>query len=590
MKKRGIKYLLSAAIFLAALSPFIRSYDYSFLDYDDQLYVIENEHMRDGLTGNNVAWSFTSCGYAFNWHPLTWLSLMTDVTVWGGTKDDAVWNCRANGLARVMHVHNLLLHGANAVLLFLILLTLLKSTRHGVGHEDLPHLIFCAALALTWAVHPLRTEVVCWVAERKELLSVFFMLLSLLAYFQIDRTTAPAPMVNGSDGEHAPSRPGDVWPCYAAALACFVLALLAKPVAVTLPAVVFAWDWLIKRRTFVSSFIRNLPFAVLSLGTCVLTLLAQTDTLETGTSLGLASRLFSVFAAPLVYLRQTLWPTGLSAFYHPHTVFVWGQIVPGIVLTVLVFVIALWGILRRESWAANFAFALSWAYVGLLPMLGIVKVGTEEHSDRYTYWVGGGIAVLLLLAWRRLEEPLARLGVRVNLLLVGKILLAMSILLGVFSSRRSIVWRDTETLFRDALPKCWQSGVAIALANNLKDRGADGRAEGEAILRRTLTENPDANICGALAVYLAAGTPPRSSFTGDDKADVWAEVRYLVDRALSGDAKSVMAYEALALVEAKSGNWNKALAAYSKAQEIYPQKDYSTIIAECRAKAAEKKD
>lgn len=602
MKKRGLKYLLSAAIFLAAVIPFIRSYNYSFLDYDDQLYVIENVHMRDGLTGSNIAWAFKSCGYAFNWHPLTWISLMSDVTLWGGTKDDKIWNCRTNGLARVMHVHNLVLHGVNAVLLFLILLTFVSQgdrntlcQAEGVvntepSNSETSQLLLCAALALSWAVHPLRTEVVCWVAERKELLSVFFMLLSLLAYFHAGRAVV-SQMPNKSDGAPPLSSTvnGIKWGGYLTSLICFVLALLAKPVAVTLPVVVLAWDWLMQRRSFGTAFIRSLPFAAFSFGACVLTLLAQTDTMETGASMGLASRFFTSFAAPLVYLKQTIWPLHLSAFYRPHDAFAWGLIVPGILLVLLMVAVSAWGILRRGTWATDCAFALSWLYVGLLPMLGIVKAGTEEHSDRYTYWVGCGLIVLVFLSWDRIRELFAKSGVRLNTALFVKGLFLLAIGLGYLSYQRSSVWRDTECLFRDALPKCWQSGVAIALANNLKDGGQEARAEGEAILRRTMTENPDAKICGALAVYLAAGSSSRASFTGDDKADPWAEVRYLVDRSLSGDPKNVMAYEALGLVEVKSGNWKKALAAYTKAQEVYPQKDYSAILSECRAKA-EKKD
>ena len=161
--------------------------------------------------------------------------------------------------------------------------------------------------------------------------------------------------------------------------------------------------------------------------------------------------------------------------------------------------------------------------------------------------------------------------------------------LGVASYLRSAVWHDTTTLFRDALPKCWQSGVAIGIANTLQKQGGSARAEGEAILRRTMAENPNADICGGLAFYLASGHI-HATVGGFSDTDPFGEVRYLAMRALSADAGNLLAYEALALADARSGKWADALKNYMRAQEINPQKDYAPMLEECSRNMTREKE
>ena len=263
----------AALVFLGTVLLYQPSARYAFVDHDDPEYVIENPNMREGLTWENMKWAFMSVGYANNWHPLAWISMMMDVTL-AGPLDDLTWNQRDNRVAHVMHLHNILLHASNAVLLFVLLGLFLGKDCDSKG--DILRLL----LTLFWAVHPLRCEVVCWCSERKELTSVFFMLSSLIAYL------CPA--------SGAMRRQVNYW----GSVVLFTLAILAKPVAITLPTVMFAWDWIFKGKP---RWLKVTPFILLSLACCFLTISSQKGALESGADQLICQRLESIFVAPLVY-------------------------------------------------------------------------------------------------------------------------------------------------------------------------------------------------------------------------------------------------------------------------------------------------
>jgi len=368
MRRLGLLFLIVLGVGLL----YSRSAKFAFVDYDDQEYVIENPNMRGGLTPENVKWAFMTAGYADNWHPLAWISMMVDVTL-AGPLDDECWESRNNRVAHVMHVHNAALHALNAGLLFLLLFVLARRLYPAEETDDL----ICAFLALLWAVHPLRVEVVCWASERKELTCVFFMLLSLLSYFKGSRLREDWE----TSTRHLHSFTSPL--LYIVSFLCFILAILAKPVAVTLPVVIVAFDWIFGRRMRI---LKVLPFAAGSAACCFLTMASQTTALKSGADQFLCQRLESVFVAPLVYLRQMVWPVGLSSFYKFTWSMDWIGVICGVLLVVaMVWVCVRW-LRRRETWTGIAAFAVAWVYVGLIPMLGIVKVGPQEHADRYTYW------------------------------------------------------------------------------------------------------------------------------------------------------------------------------------------------------------
>ena len=523
-------------IFLGTLFLYLPSERYAFIDHDDPEYVIENPDMREGVTWENMKWAFSSVGYANNWHPLAWISMMVDVSL-AGPLDDQDWNCRDNRVAHVMHLHNILLHAANAVLLFFLLGLFME--RYDDRKGDVMRLL----LALFWAVHPLRCEVVCWCSERKELTSVFFMLTSLIAYL----CPAKGPVRRRC--------------CYLGSLACFALAILAKPVAITLPTVMFAWDWIFKGKP---RWLKVSPFILLSLACCFLTMSSQKGALESGADQLVCQRLEAIFVAPLIYIRQTLWPLGLSCFYKLTYTMNWVGVCSGVLLVLIMVWVCVRWLRRREPWAAIAAFGVVWLYVGLLPMLGVVKVGQQEHADRYTYWIGCGLCVVLVLCWNQAKESLwFRRKASAVFPYFAKASFCGVFLLAYLTHVQMGVWRNTITLLRDSLPKSWNGRVAGLLASHLEVTGKpEDRQEAEMWLRATVEHRASTVACAELAFFLSYRPQTRIGF-GDE--DPYAEARYLAYRSLNGDKDQSVAWEALGNCDCAEGKWEDAIAKFEKA-------------------------
>src|SRR5258705_288899 len=243
----------------------------AFIRLDDPDYITTNPHVLGGFSGDAVAWAF-NVGYTGNWHPLTWFSHMLDVSLWGLD-------------AGAHHATNLALHAASALLLFFLL-------RRMTGADGRS-----AFVAAVFAVHPLHVESVAWAAERKDVLSTLLGFLAL--WFWVDWT----------------KRGGAAR--YAAALAAFAASLGAKPMFVTLPFLILLLDhWPLERGLRV---LEKLPFLALSIGSCILTVIAQGrgKAMTRFSDLPLDERLGNAASAFLAYLGKALWPSGLSVFY-PH--------------------------------------------------------------------------------------------------------------------------------------------------------------------------------------------------------------------------------------------------------------------------------
>lgn len=514
-------------VFVVTLLLFLHTGKFDFVHYDDQEYVVYNNHMRDGLTRENVKWAFFNEGYAENWHPLAWTSLMFDVSVVKTFRSGAPFAedeflKSGNYVARVMHLHNVALHAANAALLMILMLVVCRGR---------VNTIWLVLFALFWSLHPLRTEVVCWVSERKELVSVFWMLLSLVFYF---------------------SRRS-----YFLALFFAMLAMMAKPVAVTLPAVIFAWDWIFDGRP---RWRHVLPFVVMSIATCALTMRAQTGAIENGSDLPITSRLSAIFGSPLIYIGQTVFPSGLSMHYGntDDTLHVALYVAGGTLLIVIMVLIAIRWLKKRERIAGIGAFAVAWLYVGLIPMLGIIKVGSQEHSDRYTYWIGCGGTVCLSLFAVWLKERLPTLLERLKGELppwrtCRQYLLAMLCVVvaayGVAAFWRSQYWRETRILFRDAIPKCWNVDVANGLALYLVASGdRNGRQEAEYWLRGCATKCPNPYTYLKLAAFLVS-LPVDTKMEQFSGAPAYAEAEMMLRQVLSAEPENKKAKELLDTIE-----------------------------------------
>jgi Flp pilus assembly protein TadD len=351
--------LAGLLLFLAVLAVYFPAAANQFVNVDDNLYVTANPTVQAGLTLRNAAWAFTSTT-AGNWHPLTMLSLELDSTLFGKN-------------ARGYHLTNLLLHALSTWLLFLALQRMTGQLWAN---------LWVAAL---FGLHPLHVESVAWVAERKDVLSGLFWMLTLLAY--VWYTAAPS------------------WRRYLCVAVSLALGLMAKPMLVTLPCVLLLLDyWPLGRgegRTELSRpwfwLVREkLPLFALSAVFSVIALYAQQEgeALRSFEDRPLLLRLETAVLAPVVYLRKMVWPVDLAPYYPtPEQGFPAWQVVGALLLLVAITALA-WRERKRRPY-----LVVGWLwYLGtLIPVSGLVQVGDQAWADRYTYL--SMIGVFLALAW-----------------------------------------------------------------------------------------------------------------------------------------------------------------------------------------------
>ena len=419
---------------------------FPFTNFDDQGYVSDNHQVRSGLTRESVAWAFTTRTRS-NWHPLTWLSHMVDVELFGM---DAGWHHRVN----------VLIHAANASLLFVAL---------GAATGAPWRSAFAAAL---FAVHPLHVESVAWIAERKDVLSALFFFLAIAAY----RRCAARP---GTSRHVLPA-------------AFLALGLLAKPMVVTLPFVLLLLDyWPLRRyapfeRTpgpGVPAFrlvLEKAPLFAMVIVSCVVTYAIQRGS-GALRDLPAGVRGINALASYAWYLGKAAWPAGLAVFYpHPSTVHApvpaWTAAAGGVALAGLTALSLKW--MRERPWLAVGWF---WFLGTLVPVIGLVQVGGQAMADRYTYLPLVGIFVAV--AWEA-SERLGRIRFGREILAVAGI--AAVTILGARAREQVMSWRDSETLFRRALAvtgENWQAHNALGAALLEKGRLDEAAAHFREALR-----------------------------------------------------------------------------------------------------------
>lgn len=351
---RRLTVYLSLLLAIAAIYAQVRHFD--FVNYDDPDYVVENAHVRAGLTSSGVAWAFTS-GDTANWIPLTWLSHMAVAQFFGL---ESGWH----------HLANLLLHVLSTLLLFAVL------------HRLTGALWRSALVAFFFGLHPLHVESVAWISERKDVLSGFFWMLTLWCYVRY--TERPGPRR------------------YALVLIAFCLGLLAKPMLVTLPVVLLLLDvWPLRRIGLVPRdrsviyrlFTEKIPLLALSVAASFATFFVQRSggAVLTFDTVPLTARLGNAFVSYCIYLLQMVWPVRLAVFYPYVELPLWQQAVAALaVFGVSALVIRQW---RRPYLAVGWFW-----YLGtLLPVIGLVQVGEQAHADRYTYLPL--IGIFLMAVW-----------------------------------------------------------------------------------------------------------------------------------------------------------------------------------------------
>ncbi len=402
-----VRAVIAACLALGTLWVYWPVKDFPFVNYDDDEYVYDNPHVLSGLTLNNVRWAFCTTSAA-NWHPVTWLSLMLDRDLFGPT---------AGGY----HFTNVCLHIFNALLLFGVLLNMTGALWRS------------ALVSFLFALHPLHVESVAWVSERKDLLCTFFMLLSLWAYCRYAKTK------NGT--------------LYVRTLIYFTLGLMAKPMIITLPLVLLLLDyWPLNRlalygkneglRTSVRRMIvEKIPFVLLSVASCVVTLVAQKASGAVASS-PLDFRLSNAVLSYAQYVVHAVWPVHLAFFYPlPKTISI-----PMVAISSLALVGISYAAIRTMRSASWFFVGWFLYLVTLLPVIGIVRVGSQSMADRYTYVPLTGL--LVIAAWgvshfvksNVLRRKFAGAGATAALVAVA-----------LLARKQVGCWQDSAALFRHAL-------------------------------------------------------------------------------------------------------------------------------------------
>jgi tetratricopeptide (TPR) repeat protein len=399
---------------------FIQTLRYDFVNYDDPSYVYQNTRITNGMNFASVAWAFSHV-HSENWHPLTTITHMLDCQLYGL---NAGWH----------HFTNVILHSLAILLLFIAL-------------EQMTGALWRSAfVSAVFAVHPLHVESVAWIAERKDVLSAVFFMLTLLAYFHYTR----APSIGR----------------YLAVLLVGALGLMSKPMLVTLPFVLLLLDyWPLRRfegrqsniaRQLLRLVVEKIPLIVLSAVSSVVTFLAQRGAIGWTEQLPTSERISNALVAYVVYIGQMFWPAGLAVFYpHPENRLPVWEI--SLALTALIGITLAAFVLRKK--APYFVTGWLW-YLGMLvPVIGLLQVGWQGHADRYTYLPQIGLYIAVTWAVTDLSRSW-----RFQQIALG---IAAAVVLSALtwaSRLQTSYWRDSETLFTHALAVTSNNDVAL---NNL---------------------------------------------------------------------------------------------------------------------------
>ena len=436
IKEKQLASIAAGLLILTAIA-YAGVRNHEFINFDDDIYVTENSMVGKGLTYKGLAWAlgFNERGY---WQPLTWLSHMLDCELFG--LDPAGH-----------HLANLVLHLANSLLLFWALYRMTDSVYR------------CAFIAAVFALHPLNVDSIAWVAERKNLLSTFFWMLSLIAYTRY----AEYPRLNR----------------YLMTLTLFALGLMAKPMLVTLPFVFLLLDyWPLARLSIgqrpdlqrtgpipvnaIGLIIEKIPFFVLSIVSVSLSILStrHIDNMISAETVPMSMRIDNALVSYLNYIKKMFQPTDLAVFYpYPEFIPGWQVAAAGVLLT-LVTALCLWMIKRK----AFLAVGWFWYLGTLVPVIGIVQGGMwPELADRWAYVPL--IGLFMMIAWL-VPVPFSRGRLGRAVLTAAALAVIASLF---FATQRQVThWRSSRTLFEHALKVTPPNFVTHNnLGNALLDQG-----------------------------------------------------------------------------------------------------------------------
>ncbi|KJU85156.1 Tetratricopeptide TPR_2 repeat protein [Candidatus Magnetobacterium bavaricum] len=520
-KRIGINDIITISLVLLTLMVFLQVKDFEFIIYDDNLYVTDNKWVQDGLSLQGLRWAFTTF-HASNWHPLTWLTHMLDVEIYG---------LNSSG----HHTTNLFLHIVNVILTFVLLTELTGAVLRS------------ALVAALFALHPMHVESVAWVSERKDVLSTLFFLCTIIAYVRYVKK----PMIGK----------------YLLIIGLYVLGLLSKPMVVTLPFVLLLLDiWPLKRISFAlkttadaqnklqtpgSLIMEKLPLFVLSILSSIVTYYAQ----KVGGSvvmlkvLPLSMRLKGALHAYLSYVVKVFYPYEMSVMYPVYEKYGNYEMFFALFLMITISLAAIKMIKRHPH------FFVGWAwYVGMLvPVIGLVHVGSQTVSDRYTYIPYMGL--FMIVAWFIPDKPFKKTWPKRFLLSFITIYIMT---LAVLSYKQTSYWRNSLILFQHATPIAYNNWE---LFNNLGTALSGNRRVNEAIesFKKSISLNPvyiDPHVNIGVAYYSLGKTQ---------------EARESFERALKINPKNAAVYNGQGVILASEGKKAEARAMFNRALEIDPE-------------------
>ena len=526
---------MCALLAVVTLAVYWPVHGFDFINFDDPLFFKNNHDVLRGMTWEGVKWAFRP-GHGDYWHPVVWLSHMLDAELFG------------RGPAGP-HVVNVLFHAANSVLVFVLLKRLTGAHWRS------------AAVAALFAQHPMRVESVVWISERKDVLSTLFLLLTLLCYARYTQRPTASP-----DSKTAPPKLRGSFGFYWLALVCFALGMMTKPMLVTLPCVMLLLDFWPLRRFDIPDWnlgrfwnrqqstalkwllIEKIPFFLLSGATCVTTFLTAKSSVADIEALSLGSRVETAVVAYGWYLLKVIWPVGLAPIY-PHPArwpFEWVTL-SGLVLLAL----TVWAV--KSPTRRPYALVGWFWYLGtLVPVIGLVQVGSQWVADRFVYvpYIG----VFIALVWAAGAWFTTR---RISPAAVGGISAIVLLALAARTRDQLALWKDTETLFGHAVKATRNNFIAHDIV-------------GHAAVERGAADLAEFHYVEALRIR------PRYACSLGNLGELRAqqgklgEARRLFETAIECDPKLAQARSGLGFVLVTQGHIDEGIAQYREAIQLKP--------------------
>jgi Tfp pilus assembly protein PilF len=445
---------IAALLALVTAIAFAPVVGHEFLAYDDPLYVTDNPIVTRGLTFEGLKWAITEF-HSANWHPLTWLSHMFDCQFFGLNPSGH-------------HVSNVLFHVANTLLLYWVLLLLT-----GRSYAS-------AAVSIFFAVHPMHVESVAWIAERKDVLCMFFTLLTIRAYIAyVEKPNSRYRIL---------------------LIIMYALSLMAKPTAVTTPFILLLLDyWPLDRIRFDSggdnhrqstallktAVFEKIPLFALAAIEAIIAIASQRSggAVQSLESLDIYLRVKNAVVSYCSYLSSLFWPNGLCVYYpHPLDALHAGKVLLAGLLLVAITTIVIWGTVRLKR--RYLSVGWFWFLITLLPMIGLVQIGMQALADRYSYFSFTGIFIIIVWGFSDVTNQLRhKHAVRVS----GLIL--VTITLAALTWKQVGYWHDTKTLLMRALSVTEKNFIMqYNLAHLLAEEGKTDEAKH--LYREAISSNP----------------------------------------------------------------------------------------------------